>query len=158
MYRFNLKTCFGSSVSFPHHEIFFSASPQLPLCCLSQNHMDHSDINLKCTQIKLNKGPEKLIQQLKIVHSFLHAFLNLFNFVISSLSLYFCIWLLKEFSEPAFKMWRSRSVWYRESFSTFLENRLQCTAEFVRSYPKLLKIFFCFNCVYSSWKYVLYWY
>ena len=46
------------------------------------------------------KGPVKLIQQIKIAHSFPQFVSNLFHFMILSLPMYFYIWLSKNFSKP----------------------------------------------------------
>ena len=49
------------------------------------------------------KGPVKLIQRVKIAHSFLQSVSNLFHFIILSFATYFCTWLSKNFSRPASK-------------------------------------------------------
>ena len=49
-------------------------------------------------------GPVKLIQRVKIAHSFLQPELNLFHFIILSLtSIQFHIWLSKNFLKPTSK-------------------------------------------------------
>ena len=53
--------------------------------------------------ILVDKGSVKLIEQVKIAHSFLQSVLNQFHFIILSLPLYFCIWLSKNFSKPTSK-------------------------------------------------------
>ena len=51
----------------------------------------------------LRRGPVKLIQQVKITHSFLQSVSNLFYFIVLSLATLFYIWLSKNFSKPTSK-------------------------------------------------------
>ena len=46
-----------------------------------------------------DKGPVKLIQRVKIAHSFLELVSNLFHYIILSLSMYFYAWLWKNVSK-----------------------------------------------------------
>ena len=50
-----------------------------------------------------SKGHVKLMQRVKIAHSFLHFVSNLFHFMILRLSMWFHIWLSKNFSKPTSK-------------------------------------------------------
>ena len=43
-----------------------------------------------------NKGPVKMIQRMKIAHSFLQSVSNLFYFIILSLPMQFYIWLFSK--------------------------------------------------------------
>ena len=47
----------------------------------------------------VNKGSVKLIQRVKIGHSFLQPISNLFHYIILGLPLWFYIWLSKNFSK-----------------------------------------------------------
>ena len=69
------------------------------------------------------KRPVKLMQRVKIDHSFLQSVSNLFHFIVLSLPMQFYIWLSKNFSEPTSKNGEI------DRFN--LENQLHCTAEFV---------------------------
>ena len=50
-----------------------------------------------------SKVPVKLIQRVKIAHSFLQSMSNLFQFIILSLTMYFYIWLSKNFLKSTSK-------------------------------------------------------
>ena len=52
----------------------------------------------------LQRGVVKLIQRLKIAHSFLQSASNLFYFIILNLSMQFYIWLSKNISRPTSKI------------------------------------------------------
>ena len=49
----------------------------------------------------INKGPVKLMQRMKIAHSFLQSESNLFHFIILTLPMWFYIWLSKNFSKTS---------------------------------------------------------
>ena len=51
----------------------------------------------------VSKGPVKLIQRVKIAHSFLRSVSNLFHFIILSLHMKFYTWLSKNFSKATSK-------------------------------------------------------
>ena len=72
----------------------------LCLCC------QMAQTGSKTTTRKLNigvKGPVKLMQLVKIAHSFLQSVSNLFHFIILSLPVKFYTWLSKNFSKPTSK-------------------------------------------------------
>ena len=54
------------------------------------------------------KGPVKLMQQVKMAHSFLQSVSNLFHFINLSLVMWLFIWLSKNFSRPTSKKWKNR--------------------------------------------------
>ena len=54
--------------------------------------------------VVLIKGSVKLMQRVKIAHSFLQSVSYLFHFITLSLPMKFYIWLSKKFSKPTFKI------------------------------------------------------
>ena len=90
--------------------------------------------------LKLNKGPVKSIQWVKIVHSFLQSVsksVPLYHFNLAFVVLHM---IVKNLQKPTSKNGEI-GRFNLESFLTSLENQLQCTAEFV---SKALKDLFLF--------------
>ena len=55
----------------------------------------------------IRKRPVKLIQRVKIAHSFLQPVSNLFHFIVLSLPMWFYTWLSKNFPKALLK-WKNR--------------------------------------------------
>ena len=88
------------------------------------------------------KVPVKIIHLVKIAHSLLQSMSNLSDFMISSLLMWFYIWLSKNFSKR-----RNRPFLSQASFSINLPKQLQCTAKFV---SKTLKDLFFVSIVFIA--------
>ena len=98
----------------------------------------------------------KLIQRVKIAHSFLQSLSNLFHFINLSLPMQIYTWLSKNFSKATSK---NGEIGHFNLASHFRPNlKISCsTLILLNSYRLSLKTFiFCFNCVYGSGKFVLY--
>ena len=65
--------------------------------------LGHSARDVSFDERIKTKGPLKLMQRVKIAHSFLQSVLNLFHFIILSLPIWFYISLSKNFSKPTSK-------------------------------------------------------
>ena len=62
------------------------------------------NLSLGIFQLEVGRGSVKLIQGVKIAHSFLQPVSNLFHSIILSLPLQFCLWLSKNFRNSPLKM------------------------------------------------------
>ena len=71
------------------------------MCPKKQQTSDNLIVKDYCFIIEIfDKGPVKLMQRVKLAHSFLQSVANQFDVIILSLPMSFYKWLSKNFSKP----------------------------------------------------------